>query len=161
MPRNGPSNTASTTTATRMPANAIAPTSNAFHKLGDSTSTPVITAGSNNTGTIATVANCSNVNAVIPDAAVAVSMPASDSIRTWSVAPAAAPAGRIELSAFDASCEVAIASHWVVRVASRSNNHTITKLVASHANTTKIHPSPTSESCGKAENASMTLGNTK
>ena len=97
----------------------------------------------------------------MPDAAVVVSIPASESMRTCRVAPAAAPAGRIELRAFDASCEVAIASHCVVRVASRSSCQTRTKLVASHASTTTIQPIPTLESCGKAANALMTLGNTK
>ena len=101
------------------------------------------------------------MKAVIPDAAVVVSIPASDSMRTCRVAPAAAPAGRIELSAFDAGCEVTIASHCVVRVASRSSIQTMTKLVASQANTTTIQPIPTFESCGNAENASMTLGSTK
>ncbi len=97
----------------------------------------------------------------MPDAAVVVSIPASESIRTCSVAPAAAPAGRTELSAFDASCEVATASHCVVRVASRSSIHTITKLAPSHTSTTTIHPMPTLESSGKAEKASMTRGSTK
>ena len=103
---------------------------------------PSSTAGSSSTGTTATVANCNNVNAVMPDAAVAVSMPASLSIRTCSVAPAAAPAGRIELSAFAASCDVTIANHCVVRVASRSSIHTMKKLIASHTSTTTIHPMP-------------------
>ena len=122
---------------------------------------PNSTAGSSSTGTTATVANCNSVNAVMPEAAVAVSMPASLSIRICSVAPAAAPAGRIELSAFDASCEVATASHCVVRVARRNSIHTMTKLIASHTSTTTIHTMPTDEICGNAENASITLGSTK
>ena len=69
------------------------------------------------------------------------------------MAPAAAPAGRIELNAFAASCEVAIANHWVVRVASRSSIHTITKLVPSHTSTTAIQTMPTDDTRGNAENA--------
>ena len=49
----------------------------------------------------------------------------------------------------------------MVRVASRNSIQTMTKLVASQARTTTIHPIPTCESCGNAEKAEITFGSTK
>ena len=144
-----------------MATNAIAPITTASESAGARCIAPASTAGRSRNGITATVVNWRMVKTVIPDAAVVVSTPDSLSMRTCNVAPAAAPAGTMELSAFPASCDVTIENHSLVLVASRSSIQTIRKLAASHATTTAIQPTPTVDNFGNTEKASTTLGSTK
>ena len=119
------------------------------------------TSGSAIAGSAKRLAYCSAVAAAMPDPVAVVSMPAPLSMRYWSVAPAAAPAGTACPSEFDVSCAVATANHFFVRNASASRYQMQTKLKASETSDAPIHSGARLASLGNCESVAVMLGSSR